>query len=273
MYFKDILSISTAIIVGIIFFVVVQQIVDDRPTVTLVDIEIVPGVEVVEDVAIFDIAVTTDDMRVLATDAAYPPPCDGFFSNGPVQIRSGLSSGIYRVFNGLLRWDTSSIPDDATITDATVTYTLNLKQDTGGRNVVGEWYAGTNWPIDCTDHTATVGTTAFNQDLTTVVSPLVLTGVSTVNKTGYTGLRFGISGGAPASQTESIFYMEDSDSGNDLLLTVTYTTENPTETEIITETEVFTGTPLTLALALLIPAVFLLVIVIGAFMGIYGRRG
>jgi hypothetical protein len=67
--------------------------------------------------------------------------------------------------------------------------------------------------------------------------------------------------------------MEDSDSGNDLLLTVTYTTENPTETEIITETEVFTGTPLTLALALLIPAVFLLVIVIGAFMGIYGRRG
>src|SRR5581483_2468482 len=69
--------------------------------------------------------------------------------------------GDYQAFGGLVRFDTSSLPDNAQITGATLTLYVNGKANADNRNLIGSWYDTANWPIDAADYAADVGTTAL----------------------------------------------------------------------------------------------------------------
>lgn len=174
----------------------------------------------------FDIDAGTDDGFTLAIAVSYPPACieTDDTSPGLAASKSFGAETDFASFNALMRWDTSSIPDADVVTAATLSYSTTGEgtgvQDTDGRDLVGEWYAGSNWPIDCTDHADNVGDDAFDEDLTTVASPIALGTLTGIDKTDYTGLRIGISGGEPVGI--NLLAVDASESGSDLLLTVTF---------------------------------------------------
>ena len=139
---------------------------------------------------VFDLAASGDAGRTNAT-GAYPPTCIGT-GTGLVMSKNTTAATV-----GMARWDTSSIPDTALITSATLVGPLTNIADTDGRNLNGQYYASSNWPIDCGDHVDEVGTDAFAIDITGIASPLTLLTPTNISKTGFTGFRFGISGAAP----------------------------------------------------------------------------
>jgi hypothetical protein len=113
-----------------------------------------------------------------------------------------LAFGDYEVLVGLLRFDTSALPDDAVVTSATLRVFVTEQRDADDRLLVGEWLAGSAWPIDGSDFALAVGTSALaGVDVTGLTKnasyELPLTGLASVSRTGYTGLRLGISGGQP----------------------------------------------------------------------------
>ena len=60
-------------------------------------------------------------------------------SSFTVGKRNALSS--YQIFDGLIRFDTSSLPDNAQISSATLTIDPLGKADQDSRNLIGSWYA------------------------------------------------------------------------------------------------------------------------------------
>ena len=54
--------------------------------------------------------------------------------------------GGYEVRVGLLRFDTSALPDNATVTGATLKLYVTSAASADGRSLVGEWYG------DCSLH-------------------------------------------------------------------------------------------------------------------------
>jgi hypothetical protein len=144
--------------------------------------------------------------------------------NSLVAVKADID-GDFVVTTVFMRWDTSSIPDGDFVTEATLSYTLdgaNPTTNEDGRNLDGEWYDASNWAIDSTDHADNVGTDAFSEDLDTVASPIDLGTLSGVSKTGYTGMRVGISGGEPSALAINLWAIDSSESGEDVLLTVTF---------------------------------------------------
>ncbi len=131
----------------------------------------------------------------------------------------------------MVRFDTSVIPDGAAVTGATLTLQIAggiLNPDT--RNLNFEWYPWT--AMATSDYIDPVGSTANAtaiSALTTnpVVNSFVLANPSAnVNKTGYTGLRFGISGGAPVGVNDLFYYVLD-DAPQEPRLIVDYSTAGP----------------------------------------------
>jgi hypothetical protein len=178
------------------------------------------------DVTPFATAVGSDDGTARAIISEWPPEVEGcsdtlntITSVIATKAFNGVDSG--EVNNALMRWDTSSIDDAATVTDATFSYTLfEAIVDTDDRSVDGEYYDASNWPIDCADWISTVGTDAFSEDLTTVASPITLGTLSSINLTGYTALRLGISGGEPTGTNR--WRASSFEGADDLILTVTF---------------------------------------------------
>jgi hypothetical protein len=174
----------------------------------------------------FDVDATGDDGLTIAVDVAYPPSCLAVDTTATTigALKNFSVETDFFSANALMQWDTSSIPDGDPVTAATLSYAMTEVDsgivDDDGRNLDGEWYAAANWPIDCADHADNVGTDAFSEDLTTVVSPIDLGTLTGISKTGFTGLRVGISGGEPSG--ENSWTIDSSESGNDLLLTVTF---------------------------------------------------
>ena len=135
--------------------------------------------------------------------------------------------GNYQIFDGLVRFDTSSLPDNAQISSATLSIYAVGKVDGDGRSLIGSWYSAANWPIDAPDWTADAGTTALTgtplSALTTnTTNTLTLQTPTLINLTGYTGLRLGLSGNAPAN--DNYLQIAAIDGTNPAArLTVTYT--------------------------------------------------
>ncbi len=112
--------------------------------------------------------------------------------------------GSYYVFVGLLRFDTSALPDGATVTSAVLRLHVKGKADGDNRGLVGEWYGASNWPIDGGDWSLNSSGTALPAaDLTGIpvgsVSSFDLVGLGSVSRTGSTGLRLHLSGGQPSA--------------------------------------------------------------------------
>lgn len=109
---------------------------------------------------------------------------------------------------GLLQWDTSIIPDTATITYASVIAFIANKADNNARSLTMDYY---NWdPADAGDYTATEGTDAHAG---TLLSDLTLASFeefallnpnTNINKSGFTQIRFHVSG--PETSSDSITF-------------------------------------------------------------------
>ena len=136
----------------------------------------------------------------------------------------GKSGPTYYSTITYLRFDTSSIPDDATITGAVLKVTPASGTVNGdGRNFLVDWHAPDSWdPTDPADFhqplagsAATVALSAFSIG---VEKEITLSIPSNVSKVGYTVFALGISGGQPSAQNalnESVY--------TDTKLVVTYT--------------------------------------------------
>jgi hypothetical protein len=107
-----------------------------------------------------------------------------------------------------IRFDTSTIPDDAVISAATLQIQTTGVGSPTTRNLNVGYYAGTNWPITAADWSGAddAGSDAGVFALTVfgagTQEDLTLTNVSSINKTGYTGFRLSISGAAPADDED-----------------------------------------------------------------------
>jgi hypothetical protein len=177
--------------------------------------------------------ITTDsfDQRILKTGTSYPPSAVGpTMSDGACTVKKDYYGGTYYNQIVVLKFDTSSIPDNATITGATLYPHLTNRTNNDSRNLNCEWY---EWS-DATAYADTVGTTGFSVNLNDFTmnqsNNISLSNPTNVSKTGYTYFRVGISGDAPASDDHfnEINIRAVSDGvGAACQMTVTYTIPAP----------------------------------------------
>jgi hypothetical protein len=165
---------------------------------------------------IFTVATSGDDGYAVATEAVYPPLGISPSADSSQQTDSVVKlfgGGFYQVQVGLIRWDTSSLPDDANIISATLRVSVAVSFGADARSLTAEWYdPGT---IDAADWTATVGTTAHAGTPLTSPAPGVdydfaLRNLTSISLTSFTGLRLHISGAAPTG-TNSFAYASSDD--------------------------------------------------------------
>ncbi len=135
----------------------------------------------------------------------YPPSGSVSFltTNSFFTVARRAVFGNFQVFAGLLRFDTSALPDGATIESASLRLSVLAKADADNRGLEGEWYSAANWPIDAGDSSVVSSASAFpSLDITglstTAVNSVALGGLSSISTTGYTGLRLHLGGGQPS---------------------------------------------------------------------------
>lgn len=167
----------------------------------------------------------TLDGYVTAEDTYWPPttPVDVNTSSTTITLYATLQytgNNLYSV--GILKFDTSSIPDNATITSATLQVNVSARSPYY-YPVNGEWY-DPGATIDLSDYAGVPGNTAFADaswsSLGIISTPL--SNLSNINKSGFTGLRVGQHISDSVARTRSIS-IDSSESGNPPLLIVTYT--------------------------------------------------
>jgi hypothetical protein len=150
--------------------------------------------------------------------AVYPPNTTSDPSTGPlIHIERAYHAAVqYIVSVGLLRFDTSAIPDTATITGATLTLTLHAAAATAARmnqTLQIEWYnhGGT---IDAADYTATPANNAYPGLAVAALTPTSQWGkavsftltnpAANISKTATTGFRLHISAFTPVPSLDQV---------------------------------------------------------------------
>lgn len=149
---------------------------------------------------IFNILTGTDDQRIYQFGATYPPGSGpNRDSGGGVIVAQRSFTTQYFTDNALLRFDTSTIPDTATITGATLRFYASTFSNVNSLSLTGGWYV---WDgASSTDFTGTPETTAIaayplsgitvSSDNDVVLSDSA--GFPNISKTGYTYLRLHVS--------------------------------------------------------------------------------
>lgn len=149
------------------------------------------------------------DMAFLSLEgASYPPSTfiDYTSSNigGTQAGRNVVAGPSYEIRNTLLRFDTSSLPDTAVISGASLWAITTGLRAQDSRNLTADFYTWSN-PVSSSDITATAQTGAINgyplaSILSTTGTPatIPLDSVSGISKSGYTYLRLHASGGQPS---------------------------------------------------------------------------
>ncbi|MCP9485244.1 MAG: hypothetical protein MSC30_05260 [Gaiellaceae bacterium MAG52_C11] len=172
------------------------------------------------------------DVTVAGAQAGGYPPSGSPIANSTgsfVTAGRRLAFGEYEILTALLRFDTSALPDNATITSAKLRIHVTAKADANDRSLVGEWYDPAAWPIDPADWALTVGTSALpGTDLTgltkNTTADLILSTPGSVSLTGTTGLRLGISGDQPTGDNLVQLAALEHPSKPEPQLLITYTT-------------------------------------------------
>lgn len=113
--------------------------------------------------------------------------------------RSRATSSYQPVTVSMLRFDTSSLPDDAEITYAELQLHVVGRTDTDGRALVAEWYPAASWPIGSDDWTPVDADSAHpGTRLSELVAgkqqPFALRGLGAIDVKGMTALRLHVSG-------------------------------------------------------------------------------
>jgi Concanavalin A-like lectin/glucanases superfamily len=155
----------------------------------------------------FSVAAGADDgdLAVGASQSlGYPPSGAPAVSVTGSVLTAGRRAvfGEFEVNTALLRFDTSGLPDGATVSSATLKVFVSGKADADNRELVAEWYAASSWPIDAADFSLdSTGSALAGADITSLatgsVNSFALVGLSAVSTTGSTGLRLHVSGAQP----------------------------------------------------------------------------
>jgi len=153
----------------------------------------------------FSVLAMGDDGYVDVAGATYPPRGTPRVHGWKLaQVSRGFVSGTYAVETALLRFDTSGLPDDATITSVKLRLFVTAKGDGDARSLVGEWYGAGNWPIGAggwsLDSSAdALAGVAISTIATSASNDFMLANGNGVSLTGSTGLRLHIDGGVPTA--------------------------------------------------------------------------
>jgi hypothetical protein len=187
-----------------------------------------------EATATFSVSAGADDGDVSVSGnqpSGYPPTGTPAANSTNSIFTAGrrLAFGRYQVMDALLRFDTSSLPDNATVTSAKLRLSVTGKTDGDDRNLVGEWYDPASWPIDSGDWTINTGTSALaGVDLTSLAvnttAELPLTSPGNTSLAGYTAFRLGISGGVPSADNYLQLATLEHTTRTEPQLLITYTT-------------------------------------------------
>lgn len=178
---------------------------------------------------VFSIASASDDACGYWSGGTYPPASAfSVWSGDTILYAYKELTGSYNNWVNVFRWDTSSIPDDATITAVTLDVYVSAKGDADGRNIDIEWYDYGGDAMVSGDHTHVISTPIGSKDITTFTTGAVNTITVTsdftgINLSGYTGIRMAVSGGAP-SGSNGIDVAGYADANQEARLNVTYTT-------------------------------------------------
>lgn len=200
----------------------------------------------------FNISVSGNDADVQGGGStSYPPstylgayPSNVYFNTGRIKDLT-----IYYNRCGLLRFDTSSIPDGATIESSTLdltVYNSNFSND-NSRNLAIEYY-NFDGNAGSKDYTTGTSNTAHTKALSTFAGNtkynLALSNLNNINKTGYTGFRTTIDGGQPTGDNKiELCSSEHTTPANRPTLTVTYSTGWGHKIFGVTPVKIFGVTP------------------------------
>lgn len=155
-------------------------------------------------VTTFTVAAAADDQTVAGTRVAvYPPSYDTTANGAQPSVTNQFNSVSYLFRHCLLRWDTSSLAG-ATITAAVLKLNILQLSDSDAKSLIGDWHTWTPNPdggsFDTTPPTATAVAAVAVSTLTVADTDFTLLNPNTnINKTGYTGIRLTLNGGAPTS--------------------------------------------------------------------------
>jgi hypothetical protein len=187
--------------------------------------------------ATFEVTVGGDDGWVERGGAVYPPSVSDAASvdsaGSLMAVRRSKPPYSYQpVATSLVRFDTSSLPDNATITGATLVLWPTVRVSTDGLSLVAGWYSPASWPIDAGDwtvgapadaHAGTpMGGIVANQSLS-----LGLLNLTNINKAGMSALRLHLSAQTPTGPNDLVIATSEDPSLPAPRLVITYTTDTP----------------------------------------------
>lgn len=179
--------------------------------------------------ATYPIAASDDDARSDRSGSTYPPPNPGS-SSTTTAVRSTKelsAAGTFIVGNGLFRWDTSDIPDDATVKAADFVVSVIAINNADGRDWVGEWFDWSSLSADNRWSINHVTAAAFVRSLSSIGSgsqavPMFSSRLGNIRKDGYTEIRTHVGGSQPTG-LNNIFVSSFDGTGHFPMLRVTYT--------------------------------------------------
>lgn len=176
----------------------------------------------------FTVASTSDHGRVGRSEVGVYPPTGTISSDSFIEPMRSYTSGdnAYYLRNGLLRFDTSSLPDNSSVTGVTLRLANTVFGYSSGdsRQLTIDWYP---WDGTSTDYSETALTNAFagrdilSHNYNTWNEYDLLNPDQYVSRTGYTYLRLHISGGQPTGQNTISFREFGSDAPPELIVTYT----------------------------------------------------
>ena len=150
----------------------------------------------------FNIADATQDGCGYRTGSSYPPGNSYVAEDSSTEWAwKSYNGSVHEVDCSYWRWNTSTIPDTAEVLTATLRlYPIGVV-NTDGKSVVGDWYDFGGEPSVAADWTASPSGTAFTSPVSGFSAyswkEIALSDPDTyVNKTGYTGIRATLGGGA-----------------------------------------------------------------------------
>ncbi len=208
---------------------------------------------VIDPTTTFTIGASDDDGTVEKESTSYPPTGSVTVSDTTAtdDIVKRKAGSLYTERLALDRWDTSSLPDSATVTAATLRVRItSIAGDADARNLVGEWYVFTGSLSSGDYSTPPQGSDAYSVDISNLVNgqdnDITLSDVAAnINLTGNTGIRHGVSGGTPTGSNGAAWASFNHASLNPARLLVTYTDPSAAVTGTIgdgaTEQEVRDG--------------------------------
>lgn len=168
-----------------------------------------------------------DDGHITATSTNYPlVPTQVDTTNGSVIVSKYNVGGTQYGNMAMIRFNTSSLPSNAIVTSANLVIYVQSRSFSNYRNLLGAWASSSAWPIDVTDWTDPVGTTAFTESIANVTYnayaiPLT-NAAANISKTGYTALKIGVSGTEQANGMSDQVFFASYDYGNQAYLAINY---------------------------------------------------